>query len=176
MITLKQLFVAREMAKEYGHLWGNCPSEVLHKAVDAQDVQVIHDHVLRKFWIDNGIDPDSRSEQERSLYNGALGPGICGPQLAHDWRITHLTGTRRLHWEIDEDGAVELEITRPVAENAAVVLRSKIDTGMEEDAVNVCGEFYPRHLMALADAMIAARRAQAMAERWVRTGDEDHAI
>ena len=71
MITLKQLFVAREMAKEYGNLWGNCHTEVLHKAVDAQDVQVIHDHVLRKFWIDNFHTGNRCGRKENSRGGGA---------------------------------------------------------------------------------------------------------
>lgn len=169
MITLKQLIVAREMAKEYGHMWGNCPTEVLHKAVDAQDVQVIHDHVLRKFWADRGIDPDSTEQQRRSPYHGAAGPGICGPGMTDDGRTVHTTGTGRLRWAIDADGVVEIEISRPTG----VVLHAIINIGETEEAITVFDDFYPRHLVALADAIRAARHAQAVAECEVKAEENN---
>lgn len=169
MVTLKQLKVARAMARQYGHLWGStCPDCVLERAVDEGDINIIHNYVLRKFWIDRGIDPDSKEQQRRAPYHGATGPGICGPQIAHvrngEHAIHHTTATGRVLWFIyNTRGDVRLDIliSRKL-DGHTITIMSVILTGGDEDSdVKIDQPKYVccRHLFALTEAVYNARIA-----------------
>lgn len=170
MVTLKQLKVARSMARQYGHLWGStCPDCVLERAVDEGDIQIIHKYVLRKFWADRGIDPDSTEQQRRSPYHGATGPGICGPTTApvSNGRhvIHHRTATGRLMWVIFHSPQalrVDLEINRKLDSGPTIIMGvSLYSTAYHDECVkiwaskNICC----RHLFAMTEAISNARIA-----------------
>lgn len=156
--TLNQLLVARGMAAAYGHEWASCPDNVLQAAVETQDVGVIRDAVLRKFWVERGIDPDSEAQKERSPYHGAAGPGICAPTWDETFKsIDHTTATGRIRWSVRQNGDVNIGVYRP----EEVCVLSVLITPDADLPVEVYGKYHTRHIEALAEAIKAAKSAQS---------------
>ena len=167
-----QFYVARAVAQLYHHEWSVAETGLLVHAAQAETLAdgcaLIADAILRGFWVSRGIDPDSRSAQERSLYHGALGPGICGPSEidgCEGW-LFHRTGTGRVAVSIYAQSTV-VDVWRPEGLAFAVEI-DRLGAITRLDSYPEIG-IYDRHVYALSEAVCAVAGAYNVL---VQSGDD----
>ena len=100
MLTRTQVIIAAKLAREFGHTWGCILNEDGDLVEDAPEE--LSQESIEK-WVHATGDP------------GPCGWGIDSPSTIGPDRmiIYHKTGTGRTSWFVDEDGRVDIYISRP---------------------------------------------------------------